>query len=497
MAACALTRDPLTVRYSPYVLFAAGRFVVSERAGVEVGMSRPEQGKISVQELVQLVERGEIDTIVTGVTDMQGRLIGKRVTGQHFIDQCLDHGTHLCTYLLATDMEMNTPPGYAGHDWDSGYGDYLNRPDWSTLRVTPWLEKTALVLGDLLDERSGELVSVAPRSILRRQLDRAAELGLRPKMASELEFYLLRDTYEDAAAKGWANLETWGWYNEDYQLLQATKAEPLYRQFRNLMTRAGVPIEFSKGEAAAGQHEVNISYADALEAADRAAIYKHGAKEIAHLNGCSITFMAKPDAAWTGSSSHVHVSLWDDAGARNLFPAEPGSAQMSQIMRHFLGGLLHASRELSLFLASNINSYKRYAVASWAPVNVVWSRDNRTCGFRIVGHGSSLRIEDRLPGGDANPYLTYAAVLAGGLYGITHQIEPAPEFHGNAYTADGVPRVPRSLREAISTWESSEIARDAFGDDVVAHYQHMAQIEQDSFDMAVTDWERQRYFERG
>jgi glutamine synthetase len=363
--------------------------------------------------------------------------------------------------------------------------------------VAPWLEKTALVLGDLLDERTGDLVSVAPRSILRRQLARAAELGLRPRMASELEFYLLRDSYEEAAAKGWDNLQTWGWYNEDYQLLQATKAEPLYRQFRNLMTQAGVPIEFSKGEAAAGQHEVNIAYADALEAADRAAIYKHGAKEIAHLNGCSITFMAKPDSSWTGSSSHVHVSLWDEAGQHNIFPAEPGSAQMSPTMRHFLGGLLHASRELSLFLASNLNSYKRYAVASWAPVNVVWSRDNRTCGFRIVGRGSSLRIEDRLPGGDANSYLTYAAILAGGLYGIANQIEPAPEFHGNAYTAEGVPRVPRSLREAISTWEDSDIAREAFGDDVVSHYQRMAEIEQDAFDMAVTDWERQRYFERG
>ena len=497
MAACALTRFIFQLRYSPYVQASPGRFIVSGSEIDEVGMSRPAQGKISVHDLIQLVERGDIDTIVTGVTDMQGRLIGKRVTGRHFVEQCLEHGTHLCTYLLATDMEMNTPPGYPGHDWDSGYGDYLNRPDWSTLRIVPWLEKTALVLGDLVDERSGKLVSVAPRSILLRQLERAAELGLRPKMASELEFYLLRDSYEEAAAKNWDDLETWGWYNEDYQLLQATKAEPLYRQFRNLMTQADVPIEFSKGEAAAGQHEVNITYADGLEAADRAAIYKHGAKEIAHLNGCSITFMAKPFADWTGSSSHVHVSLWEPDGERNLFPSEPGSAEMSTTMRHFLGGLLQASRELSLFLASNINSYKRYAVASWAPVNVVWSRDNRTCGFRIVGHGSSLRIEDRLPGGDANPYLTYAAILAGGLHGVLHQIEPAAEFRGNAYTAAGVPRVPRSLREAIAEWKASEVALEAFGSDVVMHYQHMAQLEQDAYDMAVTDWERRRYFERG
>jgi glutamine synthetase len=382
-------------------------------------------------------------------------------------------------------------------NWDSGYGDYLNRPDWGTLRVIPWLEKTALVLGDVVDEASDKLVPVAPRSILRRQIARAAAMGLRPKMASELEFYLLRDTYEEAADKGWHGLRTWGWYNEDYQLLQATKGEPIYRQFRNLMTEAGIPIEFSKGEAAPGQHEVNIQYADALEAADRAAIYKHGAKEIAHLNGCAITFMAKPDESWTGSSSHVHMSLWDAAGETNLFADSTDSGQMSPLMRHFLGGLLAGARELSLFVASNINSYKRYAVASWAPVNAVWSRDNRTCGFRIVGQGSSLRIEDRLPGGDANPYLAYAAMLAAGLDGIERGIEPPEEFRGNAYEARDVPRMPRSLAAAIDAWRESDLARRAFGDDVVAHYLNMAEVEQRAYDMAVTDWERRRYFERG
>lgn len=454
-------------------------------------------GIIGVEELVALVNEGEIDTVVTAVCDMQGRLIGKRVTGRFFVEHCLDHGTHLCTYLLGTDMEMNTPEGYALMNWDSGYGDYLNRPDWATLRVIPWLEKTALVLGDVVDEASGELVPVAPRSILRGQIARAEAMGLRPKMASELEFYLLRDTYEEAADKGWNGLRTWGWYNEDYQLLQATKGEPIYRQFRNLMMRAGVPIEFSKGEAAPGQHEVNIQYADALEAADRAAIYKHGAKEIAHLNGCAITFMAKPEESWTGSSSHVHMSLWDPAGKTNLFADSDASGEMSPLMRHFLGGLLASARELSLFVASNINSYKRYAVASWAPVNVVWSRDNRTCGFRIVGHGSSLRIEDRLPGGDANPYLAYAAMLAAGLDGIEQGIEPPEEFRGNAYEACGVPKVPRSLSEAIDAWRESGLARRAFGDDVVAHYLNMAEVEQRAYDMAVTDWERRRYFERG
>jgi glutamine synthetase len=332
--------------------------------------------------------------------------------------------------------------------------------------------------------------------MLRRQVERAERMGLRPKMASELEFYLLRETYEEAAAKSWHDLQTWGWYNEDYQLLQATKGEPIYRQLRNLMTRAGIPIEFSKGEAAPGQHEVNIHYADALEAADRAALYKHGAKEIAHLNGCAITFMAKPDATWTGSSSHVHMSLWDPAGGTNLF-AGAAPDEMSTAMRHFLGGLLAGARELSLFIASTVNAYKRYAVASWAPVNVVWSRDNRTCGFRVVGHGPALRIENRLPGGDANPYLAYAAMLAAGLSGIEKGIEPPPEFRGNAYAARDVPRVPRAMYEAIDALRQSDLAREAFGEDVLAHYLNMGEVEQRAYDMAVTDWERRRYFERG
>lgn len=460
-------------------------------------MAGAQQGKISIAELQTLVASNDIDTIVTAITDMQGRMVGKRVTARHFIDHCLDHGTHLCTYLLATDMEMNTPGGFPLLTWESGYGDYLNRPDWSTLRVIPWLEKTALVIGDVIEEASDELVDIAPRTILRKQIARAEQMELRPLMASELEFYLIRGTYEEAAARGWSDLEPWGWYNEDYQLLQATKAEPIYRQLRNHMTAAGIPIEFSKGEAAAGQHEVNIRYADALEAADRAALYKHGAKEIAHLNNCALTFMAKPDHTWTGSSSHVHLSLWNEARTQNLFPATAGSQDMSQTMRHFLGGMLAGARELSLFVASTINAYKRYAVASWAPVNIVWSRDNRTCGFRVVGSGPSLRIENRLPGGDSNPYLSYAAILASGLYGIEHGIEPSAEYRGNAYEAKDVPRMPRAMYEAIEEFRESQLAHDTFGDDVVQHYLNMAEVEQREFDMAVTDWERRRYFERG
>jgi glutamine synthetase len=453
-------------------------------------------GRISLDRLRALVADGAIDTVVSAACDMQGRLVGKRVTAPFFVERCLDHGTHLCTYLLGTDMEMNTPDGYRLMNWESGYGDYLAVPDWNTLRVLPWQEKTAFVIADWTDEATDALVPVAPRSILRNQIAKAAAMGYRPKFASELEFYLLRDTYEEAEAKGFAGLRPFGWYNEDYQLLQGTKAEPLYRQFRTLMAAAGVPIEFSKGEAGVGQHEVNIHYADALESADRAMLYKHGAKEIAAQNGYSITFMAKPQHDWTGSSSHIHLSLWDRAGERNLFAVGDGR-DMSDAMRWFLGGLMAGSRELSLFIASTVNSYKRYAVASWAPVNIVWARDNRTCGFRIVGRGSGLRIENRLPGGDANVYLAYAAVLAAGLRGIERRIDPPPEHVGNGYAATGCDRMPVALYEAIAVLERSALAREALGDDVVDHYLNYARVEQAAYDMAVTDWERRRYFERG
>ncbi|MCC6793288.1 MAG: glutamine synthetase, partial [Thermomicrobiales bacterium] len=282
-----------------------------------------------------------------------------------------------------------------------------------------------------------------------------------------------------------------------YHLLQASKAEPLYRQFRNLMNDAGVPIEFSKGEAAPGQHEVNIHYADALTSADRGALLKHGCKEIAYQNGLAVTFMAKPDHTWTGSSGHIHVSLWDHAAERNLFVDDAAPGHMSDTMRWFLGGLMTCARELAILIAPNINSYKRFASASWAPVNIVWARDNRTCGFRIVGHGNGLRIENRFPGGDANPYLAYAAVLAAGRHGIENRIEPPPPHKGNGYTVKGVPRVPRSLYEAIEAWEESTIARDAFGEIVHAHYLNAARVEQETYDAVVTHWERERYLERG
>ena len=456
------------------------------------------RGIITVDQLTRLVRDGEIDTVVNAFCDMQGRLLGKRVTGEFFVEHCLEHGTHFCVYLLGTDMEMTTPDGYRLMNWESGYGDWQARPDWRTLRVIPWLDKTALVLADVVDEATGAAVEIAPRAILRRQLDRAASAGLTIEAASELEFYLFTDTYEEAHARHFHDLRRAGWYNEDYHLLQSTKAEPLYRRFRTLLSAAGVPIECSKGEAAPGQHEVNIHHAGALEAADRHVLLKHGAKEIALQQGYAITFMAKPDAAWTGSSSHIHLSARDRDGARNLFAGEADAPDgMSRTMRHFLGGLIACARELALFVAPNVNSYKRYAVASWAPVNAVWGRDNRTCGFRVVGRGLSLRIENRLPGGDTNPYLAYAACIAAGLYGLERGIEPPPEFKGNAYTATDAPRMPRALYEAIDALERSEMARAAFGDEVVDHYLTMARVEQRSYDAAVTCWERERYYERG
>jgi glutamine synthetase len=399
-------------------------------------------------------------------------------------------------------MEMRTPSGYRLMNWETGYGDWLADPDWSTLRTIPWLEKTALVLADARDEETRELIPVAPRSILRKQVDRARQQGFDVMTASELEFYLLRDTYEGAAAKDFHNLEPFGWYNEDYHLLQGTKAEPLYRQFRNNMCAAGIPVEFSKGEAAPGQHEVNIHFDRALESADRHTIFKHGLKEMAWQNGRAVTFMAKPDHTWTGSSAHVHVSLWNAAGdakkSRNLFYDKNGAAYgMSAHMRHFLGGLIQGIRELAFFIAPFVNSYKRFAPGSWAPVHLVWGRDNRTCAFRIVGHGPALRIETRLPGGDANPYLAYAAIIGAGLHGIEHEIEPPAEFKGNAYEATDKPRVPRALWESLQLLERSDLARTIFGKDVVEHYVNTARVELDAFDSVVTCWERQRYLERG
>ena len=471
----------------------AGR---ADRARTD-GRQRPRGAETGFVQLESLIHSGDVDTVITAITDMQGRLMGKRVTADFFLEHAKD-GTHFCTYLLGTDMEMRTPPGYRLMNWETGYGDWLADPDWSTMRVLPWLEKTAMVLCDVREEATHELISVAPRTILKQQVERARAAGFDPMMASELEFYLLRDGYEAARAKHFHDLQPFGWYNEDYHLLQATKAEPLYRQFRNQMCAARVPVEFSKGEAAPGQHEVNIHYDSALESADRHSLFKHGLKEIAWQNGYAVTFMAKPDHNWTGSSAHIHVSLFGAKNGRNAFHAPDGQPYgMSPTMRHFLGGIVAGMRELAFFIAPFVNSYKRFAPGSWAPVHLVWGRDNRTCAFRIVGDGEALRIETRLPGGDANPYLAYAAVIGAGLRGIERRIEPPEEFTGNGYTAVQFPRVPRALWESVQLLEQSTLAREIFGDDVVDHYLNAARVELDAFDSVVTCWERERYLERG
>jgi glutamine synthetase len=439
------------------------------------------------EELAAAIRDGRIDTLVVALTDMQGRLMGKRVQGQAFLNGAIDHGAHFCTYLLGTDMEMNTPDGFKLMNWETGYGDWIADPVWDTYREVPWLERTAIVLSDTVDHHGHE-IPVSPRTIH----------GFRVMAGSEFEYYLLTDTYEQAHAKGYVGLNRFGYYNEDYHLLQATKGEPIHGRLRNLMTEAGIPVEFSKGEAAPGQHEVNIHYTDVLEMSDQSVLFKHGAKEIAWLNGYGLTFMAKPDHTWTGSSGHLHMSLWDKTGRKPLFldpKAEPYG--MSQTMRHFLGGMMRYARELAIFWAPNVNSYKRYAVASWAPVNVVWGRDNRTTGFRIVGDGPGLHVENRFPGGDMNSYLAYAAVVGAGLLGIEREIEPPDEYHGNGYVATGCDRMPRALHEAIRELEASEAAVDIFGADVVAHYLNAARVEQEQYDAIVHPWDRERYLERG
>src|SRR5450759_4911930 len=448
-------------------------------------------------ELEAMVRDGRIDTLVVAITDMQGRLMGKRVQAEALRGGVIDHGAHFCTYLLGTDMEMNTPDGFALMNWETGYGDWIARPIWDTLRVLPWLEKTALVLSDATDEETGDEIPVAPRTILKRQIARAAALGFAVKAGSEFEYYVLKDSWEESNRKGWAIPERFGYYNEDYHLLQATKAEPLHRLLRNQMTAARIPIEFSKGEAAPGQHEVNIRYDGVLESADRSVIFKHGAKEIAYLNGWGITFMAKPDHTWTGSSGHLHMSIWgidDDKPLMHAAPGEPaGPYGLSTRGGQFVAGMMALSRELSPFIAPFVNSYKRYAVLSWAPVNGVLGRDNRTTGFRLVGDGPALHVENRFPGGDMNAYLTYAAAIGAGLYGIEHGLELPPEYKGNGYVATGVPRMPRALWEAIGELERSEAALEIFGEDVVAHYLNAARVEQNQYDAVVHNWDRQRY----
>jgi len=448
------------------------------------------KGSITRDELVEAAKSGAIDTVILAFTDHYGRLLGKRTDADFFLDT-VDEGTHACDYLLTVDMEMEPVEGYSYSNWQQGYGDFHMVPDYDTARMCGWVERTAIVLCDVVDDSAHERVSVAPRSVLRRQLDLAAESGYTAKAASELEFFLYRNTYREAHEKGYVDLTAAGWYVEDYHLLQGARVEDYVGAARRVLRDSGIPVENSKGEAAIGQHELNIRYAEVLDMADRHVLMKQAMKELADSQGVSVTFMAKPDSDQPGSSCHIHLSLWDADG--NAFATPEGR---SDAFRWFLGGWMRHTPNLMPCYAPTVNSYKRYQSQSWAPTGIAWSTDNRTAGFRIVGNGPSLRIECRIPGADVNPYLAYAAALASGLDGIANKIEPPAEFSGDAYTSADVPHVPTTLREANARFTASADARRLLGDDVVDHYGWFFTQECDAYDRIVSDWEMRRYFEQ-
>ncbi len=453
-------------------------------------------GRLTLADLARLVEQGEVDTVLVVFPDLYGRFMGKRVPGAFFLDSVAGGGMHACNYLLTVDMEMEVVPGYRFASWEQGYGDFHCVPDLSTLRRLSWLDRSAQVICDL--EMADRPVAVAPRSILKRQVERAAADGYRVMGASELEYYLFRETYDSARAKRFDGLETFGWYLEDYHMLQGTKEEVFHGALRRHLEASGIPVESSKGEWGPGQHELNIRYCDVLEMADRHAIYKQAAKEIALAQGVAVTFMAKWRADLAGSSMHLHLSLWDENGKKPLFAGKKklGPLRVADEFRWFLGGWMQHARALAPFYAPYPTSYKRFVFQSWAPTNIAWCLDNRTSGFRVLGDGPALRIECRIPGADANPYLAFAASLAAGLDGIRRRTEPPPLFTGDVYKAGDLPKVPASLREATDEMERSEMLREAFGAEVIEHYAHFFHTEQRKLDQTVTSWERERYFER-
>ena len=432
------------------------------------------------------VDVGEIDTVLVALADMQGRLQGKRFTAPHFLDAVVQHGAEACNYLLAVDVDMDTVSGYEMSSWNRGYGDFHLMPDLSTLRRVPWQEGTAMCLADIDWVDGGEVVA-SPRQILRRQLGRLAERGWKAYAGTELEFLVFKDSYEDAWRKGFRDLDPGNLYNVDYSLLGTARVEPLIRRIRNGMLGAELKVENSKGECNFGQHEINFLYDEALATADGHVIYKNGAKEIAAQEGMSITFIAKYDEK-EGNSCHIHISLRGDDGTP-IFTEQP------EIFDRFLAGLLAGMRELTLLYAPHVNSYKRFAPGSFAPTAIAWGNDNRTCSLRVVGHGASKRVESRLPGADVNPYLALSALIASGLHGIEKELELEPAYVGNAYESDK-PRVPGTLRDARDAFAASDVAKEAFGTDVVDHYLNNARVELAAFDAAVTDWELYRGFER-
>jgi glutamine synthetase len=454
-------------------------------------------GMLTVDELRSKIEVGHIDTVVVAITDMQGRLQGKRLSARYFLEEVMHHGTEGCNYLMAVDVDMNTVDGYAMSSWERGYGDFVMAPDYSTARMIPWLPGSALVLADVLWE-DGTPVLPSPRQILRRQLDRLTERGLTALVGTELEFIVFNDTYEEAFDKSYRNLQPANQYNVDYSILGTSRIEPLLRRIRVEMENAGLYCESAKGECNFGQHEIVFRYEDALTSCDNHVVYKTGAKEIAAQEGVSLTFMAKYNER-EGNSCHIHISVRGNGegypDGEPVMTSDGDPAGLSTLGRQFIAGQVARMRELTLLYAPNINSYKRFVPGSFAPTTVAWGRDNRTCALRLVGHGPSLRIENRLPGGDINPYLSVSAMVAAGLDGIDRELDLEAALEGNAYAAD-LPSVPHTMHSALELWQSSEFACESFGQDVVDHYANMARVELASYDSTVTDWELRRSFER-
>ncbi len=448
----------------------------------------------SFEDLKQQVADGQIDTVLVTMVDMQGRLMGKRFHAEAFLEGGFEE-THCCNYLLATDLEMATPDGYASTSWESGYGDYVMKPDLNTLRPVPWLEGTAMVLCDVLDHHTHELVPHAPRGMLKKQISRAENIGLTPIMATELEFFLFNGSHDEIARGGFRDLQPISNYNEDYHIFQTSKEEHVMRPIRNHLRAMGIPIEGSKGEAEAGQEELNIRYADALACADNHTLSKHAIKEIAHANGHAASFLPKWHHTRVGSASHVHQSLWK--GKDNAFFDADQAHGKSKLMDHYMAGLIAYAADYTCFMAPYINSYKRFAKGSFAPTQTVWSVDNRTAGFRLCGEGTkAVRVECRIPGADMNPYLAQAGMLAAGLAGIEQKLELPDVFAGDAYSDDDRNHIPRTLRDAREALLKSQMLRDAMGDDVIDHYARAAEWEIEEFNRVVTDYEIARGFER-
>lgn len=456
-------------------------------------MSKP-KGLLTIEQLRDAVQQQTIETIIVAFTDHYGRLVGKRFDAEYFVNDVFESGTHGCNYLLTTDMAMEPVPGYSFANWELGYGDFHLVPDLSTLRIAAWLDRTAMVICDVKNEKTHEYVDIAPRSILRAQLEKASDYTV--FAASELEYYLFENSFREAHNQAYHNLKPVGWYIEDYHILQGTRTEAFNAAARRYLKQSGVPVETSKGEWGLGQHELNVRYSDILDMGDRHVVYKQCLKEIAEAMGWSVTFMAKFAADRAGSSCHIHISLWQEG--QNAFDGDTqlGPVKGSDVFRWFLGGCIKYTPDVMVFYAPTINSYKRYVDGSWAPTRLAWSYDNRTAGYRVVGQGKSLRIECRIPGADCNPYLAFAALLASGMEGVKNKIEPPALFDGDIYAAAHLPRVPYTLAEAIDIFSHSPFAKETFGESVVEHYTHFYRTEQAAFNSSVTDWERKRYFEQ-